>query len=93
MSFQLIGTAKRSESGTRWMMKEWQELLNRFPEKQPHIQIPPSQLNAIDASIVVANPVIPAKKTSGKRKLDAHDHHKQAAIKFGKKKAARNNKL
>lgn len=93
MSFQLIGIAKVSESGFRWMMKEWQEQLNRFSEIQPHIQIPPSQLNAIDAPIVVANPVKPAKKTSGKRKLDAHDHHKQAAIKFGKKKAARNNKL
>ena len=63
------------------MMKELKELVQKFDKKQPGIQIPYAQIALMEPTQVVANPVIPDGRKSGKRHLDGHDIAQKAAKK------------
>ena len=81
ISYQLVGIARESESGTRWMIKELKEILQKYGEKQPGIQIPYAQIALLEPTQFVANPVVPDGRKSVKRHLDAHDLAQKAAKK------------
>jgi len=81
ISYQLVGIARGSESGTRWVMKELKEIVQKYGKKQPASQIPYAQIAQMEPTQVVANPVIPDGRKSGKRHLDGHDIAQKAAKK------------
>jgi len=81
ISYQLVGIARESESGTRWMIKELKEILQKYGEKQPGIQIAYAQIALLDPTQFVANPVVPDGRKSVKRHLDAYDKAQKAAKK------------